>query len=136
MAGWSVARIEEVESVDGPGPSDWKPLRHHFGVRAFGVNAWVAHEAGEVLIEEHDELDEDDGSPGHEELYAITRGRATFTIAGERLDAPAGTLVFIRDSSLVRSAVAEEAGTTVLCVGGWPERAFEASEWELRRVEQ
>jgi hypothetical protein len=134
--GWSATTIGDVPTQpDGPGPADWKPLRHHFGIRAFGTNAWVATEAGQELIEEHDEV-EDDGSPGHEELYAITRGRATFTIAGERLDAPAGALVFLRDPTLVRSAVAEEPGTTVLCIGGWAERAFEPSDWELRRVEQ
>ena len=134
--GWAAARLGDLPTLDGPGPADWKPLRHHFGVRAFGVNAWVATEDGQELVEEHDELDEveGDGSGGHEELYAITAGRAVFTIGGERVDAPAGTLVFIRDPALVRSAVAEEAGTTVLAVGGWPGRAFEPSEWELRRV--
>jgi hypothetical protein len=137
MAGWSVAGLDDVATVaNGPGPADWKPLRHHFGIRAFGVNAWVATEDGQELVEEHDELDsEEDGPGGHEELYAITAGRAVFTVDGTSVDAPAGTLVFVRDPALVRSAVAETAGTTVLCVGGWAERAFEPSEWEVRRVE-
>ena len=136
MAGWQTTHLTEIATVDdGPGPADWKPIRHHFGIRAFGVNAWIASEAGQELIEEHDELDSDeDGPGGHEELYAIVSGRAVFFVDGSRLEAPAGTLVFVEDPSLVRSAVAEEVGTTVLCVGGWAERAFEPSEWELRRV--
>jgi hypothetical protein len=97
------------------------------------VNAWVASEADQELVEEHDELEED-GTAGHEELYAITAGHAVFTVDGERVDAPAGTVLFVDDPALVRSAVALEAGTTVLCVGGWPDRAFEPSEWELRRL--
>jgi hypothetical protein len=134
MAAWSATTIDEVTGLDGPGASDWKPLRHHFGIRAFGVNAWVAGEAGQELVEEHDEVLEE-GAGGHEELYAITRGRATFTVDGERVDAPAGTIVHVGDPRLIRSAVAEEPGTTVLCVGAEPGKAFEPSDWELRRVE-
>jgi hypothetical protein len=134
--GWEAASLEDIETApNGPGPADWKPLRHHFGVRAFGVNAWVASEAGQELVEEHDEIDEvEEGAGGHEELYAITAGSATFTIGGEQVEAPAGTILFIRDPALVRSAVAGEAGTTVLAVGGWPDRAFEPSDWETRRL--
>ena len=33
------------------------------------------------------------------------------------MDAPAGTVVAVRDPALVRSVVAVEAGTTVLAVG-------------------
>lgn len=133
MAGWSVAAIEEIASVDGPGASDWKPLRHHFGIRAFGFNAWIADHAGQELVEEHDEVVED-GAGGHEEVYAITRGRATFTVDGERVEVPAGSILHVADPRLVRSAVAGEPGTTVLCVGAEPGVAFTPSEWELRRV--
>jgi hypothetical protein len=132
--GWTAVAIDDVPTQpDGPGPAAWKPLRHHFGIRSFGTNAWIAHRAGEILIEEHDEVN-DAGTGGHEELYAITRGRATFVVDGERVDAPAGTLVYVSDPRLVRSAVAEEAATVVLCVGAEPGSAFEPSEWELRRV--
>jgi hypothetical protein len=132
MAGWSVASIDEVEGLDGPGASDWKPLRHHFGIRAFGFNAWIADHAGQELVEKHDEIAGNAG--GHEEVYAITRGRATFTVDGERVEVPAGSVLHVGDPALIRSAVAEEAGTVVLCVGAEPGKAFEPSEWELRRV--
>jgi hypothetical protein len=133
MAGWSATRIDDVESYDGPGDSEWKPLRHHFGIRAFGLNAWIADHAGQELVEEHDEIEGNAG--GHEEIYAITRGRATFTVDGETVDVPAGTILHVADPKLLRSAVAEEPGTTVLCVGAEPGKAFEPSDWELRRVE-
>jgi hypothetical protein len=55
-------------------------------------------------------------------------------VDGQSVDAPAGTLVYVADPRLVRSAVAEEPGTVVLCAGAEPGAAFEPSEWELRRV--
>jgi hypothetical protein len=131
--GWDAARLGDIPNADGNEALEWKPLRHHFGVRAFGVNAWVAREVGEEVVEDHDEL-QPDGAAGHEELYVVTAGRATFTIDGERLDAPAGTVVFVKDPALRRVGVAEEPGTTVVAVGGWPDRAFEASAWELRHL--
>ena len=131
--GWDAAQLADMANADGDDAPAWKPLRHHFGVRAFGINAWIAGAAGEEVVEDHDEL-QPDGAAGHEELYAVTAGRATFTIDGERLDAPAGTIVFVKDPSLRRVAVAEEPGTTVIAVGGWPDRAFEPSAWELRVV--
>ena len=36
------------------------------------------------------------------------------------------------DPDLVRSAVAREAGTTLICFGGTPGEAFEVSPWERK----
>ena len=136
MGGWSSLALDAVPTAeDGPGPADWKPLRHHLGIRAFGTNAWIATEAGQVLIEEHDEVLEE-GTGGHEELYVVLRGRATFTVDGQAVDAPAGTLVHVADPRLSREAVAGERGTTVLAIGAEPGKSFEPSDWELRRVER
>ena len=46
------------------------------------------------------------------------------------MDAPAGTIVFIRDHEVRRGAVSEEEGTIVFAVGGFPGRPFEVSAWE------
>jgi quercetin dioxygenase-like cupin family protein len=119
-------RISEIEPVHAAGLS-WLPLRHLLGVRAFGVNAYTAAAAGDEVIEEHTE----DGL-GHEELYVVLAGRARFTLGGDELDAPAGTLVFLPDPSTLRHAVAQEAGTTVLAVGAKPGEGYEASAWEWR----
>ena len=133
-AGYTSASLDEIPTVpDGPGPADWKPVRHHFGIAAFGINAWVATEADQVLIDEHDELDEP-GTAGHEEIYLVTAGHATFTVDGEAIEAPAGTFVAVRDPALKRSAVAREPGTTVLAVGASPDETFSVSPWESRRL--
>ena len=124
--------IDAIPVHDGPGPAEWKPVRHHLGLTAFGVNAWTATAAGQVLIEEHDELEDDTGA--HEELYLVTSGRARFRVGGGELDAPAGTIVAVPDPATRRSAVAESAGTTVFCVGAAAGRGFEVSPWERRRL--
>jgi tetratricopeptide (TPR) repeat protein len=97
-------------------------------VSAFGVNAYWAESAGDELIEEHDELGS--GAGGHEELYVVLGGAARFTVAGEEFEAAPGTVVFIRDPAARRGAVATEADTTALAVGGAPGRAYEVSPWE------
>jgi tetratricopeptide (TPR) repeat protein len=126
MSGYAVTRIDEVEEFsDGRVPS--RPVRHHLGIRSFGVNAFVAREAGDRLINEHDEADE---GAGQEELYLVQRGRATFELDGERVDAPAGTLVFARPE-VKRTAFAEEPGTALLAIGGTPGQAYEALGWEV-----
>ena len=93
----------------------------------FGVNAWTAAAAGDALIEAHDETST--GAGAHEELYLVLTGRATFTIAGEELDAPSGTLVLI-DVGTRRSAVAAEPDTTVLVLGGRPGAVLPVSPFE------
>jgi tetratricopeptide (TPR) repeat protein len=66
----------------------------------------------------------------HEEVYVVLSGRATFTLGEETLDAPTGTVVFIRDPLIKRHARAEEPGTAVLAVGGPRDAAYEPSAWE------
>jgi hypothetical protein len=119
-----VAHIDELDAVPGPGSLTWRPVRAHFGLRAFGCNAYTAEEPGVDVVEPHDE-DED---AAHEELYFVARGMAEFRIDGESFDAPAGTYVFVPDPASNRHAVAREAGTTVLSFGGPP--VFEPSAWE------
>ena len=100
------AALEDVESLRTRDGYDWHSIRHHFDVRGFGVNANVAVEPG-VIVEEHDETH---GDGGQEELYVVLSGHATFTLEGEEVDAPTGTLVFVRDPAVKRAAVAHEAG--------------------------
>ena len=109
--------------------ADWKPLRHHLGVGAFGVNAWTAAGEGGIVIERHDETDD-----GHEELYVVVRGSARFTVAGDEIDAPAGTLVFLPDPAVTREAVSTAPDTLVLAVGAARGRVFAPSGWEARAL--
>jgi hypothetical protein len=97
------------------------------------VNGWIGHSRGHEVIEEHDELPSG-GTDGHEELYLVTRGTARFRVGDHEFDAPPGTLVHVADPSLVRSAVAVEAGTTVVAIGATPGQPFKVSPWEQREL--
>lgn len=119
-----VLKLDEVEGVPVFGTLVWKPVRRTLGVTAFGINAYTAANAGDEVVEDHDET-----TLGHEEIYAVVSGHATFTVDGEEVDAPAGTLVFLDDPRQRRAARAVEAGTTVLAIGGRPS-AHEISAWE------
>ena len=124
MSGYEVVHIDELESfpVDEEGLT-WRPIRRRFDIRGFGVNAYTAERDGQRVVEEHRETN------GHEELYVVIAGRATFTLDGEEHDAPAGTLVHCPPDTL-RSAFAAEPGTTVLGIGAKPGEVFEPSGWE------
>ena len=125
MSGYAVARLDEIGELDD-GRCPLRPVRHHFGITSFGVNAWTARDAGDRIINEHDESEQD----SDEELYLVMQGRATFELDGERVDAPAGTLVFARPG-VTRTAFAEEAGTTIIALGGTPGKAYEPNGWEV-----
>ena len=127
MADYEVAQLDEIDEVDD-GRCPMRPVRHHFGITAFGVNAWTAREAGDRIINEHDEAN--GGENSQEELYLVQRGRATFELDGRRIDAPAGTLVFAR-AAVKRTAFAEEPGTTIVAMGGTPGKAYESFGWEI-----
>src|SRR5215471_9418970 len=99
--------MEPIPVVDGT--LLWKPLRRTLDIEAFGMNAYVAPNAGDDVVEEHTE-----STLHHEEVYVVLSGRATFTLEGETLHAPVGTVVFIRDPLIKRHARAEEPGTQVL----------------------
>jgi quercetin dioxygenase-like cupin family protein len=117
-------RLDDVEGIPVFGTLVWKPVRKTLGVTAFGINAYTAAAAGDEVVEEHTEE-----ALGHEEIYAVIRGRATFTVDGEDVDAPAGTLVYLDDPTQKRHAIAKEAGTTVLAIGGKP-GVHDISPWE------
>ena len=123
---WQSIHLDEIEPIPVVnGALLWRPVRRALDIGAFGINAYVAPQAGDDVVEEHTE-----SSLGHEEVYVVLSGRATFTLDDETLDAPAGTVVFIRDVNVTRHARAEEPGTSVLAVGGPREAAYEPSPWE------
>jgi tetratricopeptide (TPR) repeat protein len=126
--GWEATRLAELESIPLFDGIVWHPVRRRLGIRAFGINAYTAEQVGQQVVEEHDEAA--GGAAGHEELYVVVSGRATFTIGDDTLDAPAGSLVFISDPRLRRKAIAEEDGTLVLAIGAEPGAAYEISPWE------
>ena len=122
-----VAHASEVPAVPAPVEGlTWRPVRRHLGITSFGTNAYTAASPGDLVVEPHDE-DE------FEELYVVLSGAARFTVDGETIDAPVGTLVLVTPPSQ-RVAHATEPGTTVLAVGAVPGRAYAVSEWEERWI--
>ena len=125
MSGYAVAHLNEIDEIDD-GRCPLRAVRHHFGITAFGVNAWTGRDAGDRIINEHDESEPD----SNEELYLVLRGRAVFELDGDRVVAPAGTFVFARPG-VKRTAFAEEPETTIIALGGTPGEAYEPHGWEL-----
>jgi tetratricopeptide (TPR) repeat protein len=126
MDGYEIARLEEIEERDD-GRCPFRAVRHHFGITSFGATAWTAPSAGDRILNEHDETDDD---PDGEELYVVLSGHARFELEGESRDAPAGTFVAV-GAGVRRTAFAEEPGTTILAVGGASGRAYVPSGWEV-----
>lgn len=124
MSAYEVAHLDELERfpVDDEGLV-WRPVRRRLGIEAFGCNAYTAEKAGDRVVEEHSEQN------GHEELYFVAGGRATFLLEDKEFDAPAGTFVFARPGTK-RGAVAAEPGTTILAIGAKAGVPHEVSKWE------
>jgi hypothetical protein len=122
--------LDEIPVVETKEEAPWRPIRHHLGVRAFGVNAWVGRREGDEVIEDHRETEGD--AAAHEELYLVLRGRAAFTVEEEEIEAPPGTLVHVPDPAARRRGVALEPDTEVLAIGAPPGAAFAVSPWERR----
>ena len=123
--GARVIRIDEVASLPVlHGELQWHPLRHTLDIQAFGMNAYTAAKAGDLVVEEHTEE-----ALGHEEVYVVLAGRATFTLDGEEVEAPKGTIVHVPDPAVKRGATGAK-GTTILAIGAKPGEAFTPSGWE------
>jgi tetratricopeptide (TPR) repeat protein len=125
MAGYAVAHLDEIEEFGDAG-CHYRPIRHHLGITAFGATAWSAGAAGDRVINERDE----DDPTADQELFLVLRGHAMFELDGDRVDAPAGTLV-LAPPRMKRTASAIEEGTTILAMEGTPGKAYEARGWEL-----
>ena len=71
---WTSIRLDDITPITVAGDLQWRPLRRTLGVQAFGINAYVAPHAGDTVVEEHTEA-----TLGHEEVYVVLSGRATFS---------------------------------------------------------
>ena len=126
VAGWKAVRLDDVEAVPWRGSElTWRPLRHALGAQIAGISAYTAEHDGQDVVEAHTERD--DGR-GHQEVYVVLRGSATFTLDGEPLDAPAGTVVLV-EPHVHRHAIAREPHTAVLAFGGPTSFEPSADEW-------
>ncbi|HEX3332041.1 MAG TPA: hypothetical protein VHS27_19110 [Gaiellales bacterium] len=125
---YRVAHLDDLDRIAVAG-GQYRPIRRRLGVRAFGINAYTAEKAGQQVVEQHTE-GAGGGSGRQEELYMVVAGHADFTVAGETIDAPAGTMVFVPDVNAKRGAVATADGTTVLVVGGPADSPIPTSPFE------
>ena len=126
--GYSVLSIPEMTEPEEGAERRFTRLRAELGVRSFAINAVRAAAAGTELVREHDETGP--GADRHEELYLVIAGGATFTVAGEEIDAPCGTAVFVGDPETKRGAVAKEDGAIIAIVAGRPGEPFRPSPSE------
>jgi tetratricopeptide (TPR) repeat protein len=125
VSGYKVTRFDELEAIPVAEGLVWHPVRRRLGITAFGINAYTAEEVGGHVVERHTEE-----QLGHEEVYLVVSGRARFLLGDDVVDAPAGTMVFLRDPAVQREATAEEPDTLVLAIGGKPGAPYETSAWE------
>jgi quercetin dioxygenase-like cupin family protein len=120
----NLAHIDELDAIEMQDGFVWRPVRRRFGIQAFGTNAYTPGASGQV-VEEHTEQ-----VYGHQEIYLVLRGRVRFTVDGNDHELGPGQLVFLRDPSLRRAAVALTDDAAVLAVGGKPGAPHEVSAWE------
>ncbi len=121
---YTVSSLDDLKSAPIPGQAQWHTIRSQLGISSFGINAWTANEDGQRIIGEHDET-----GNGHEELYVVLSGTATFTVDGDEIEAPQGTFVHVAEPAVKRAATGAQ-GTTILVIGAKPGEAFTPSGWE------
>jgi quercetin dioxygenase-like cupin family protein len=123
VSGYTILDLGELEAFPyhQRGGQKMLPIERTLDYRAAGINGWTG-DPGEPLVPEHTE------DSGEEELYVVVRGRASFTVDGTHIDAPAGTLIHVL-SGETRAAVSEEAGTIIVVIGGTIGEARKPSGW-------
>jgi uncharacterized cupin superfamily protein len=126
VSAYRKANLDEIAAEKWP---HWIPVRHFFGIDAFGVNAYRA-KAGATAVPEHDETES-----GHVELFYVATGSARFTIGGEEVDAPAGTFVYIEDAAATRAAQATADDTVVVAMGSSRGKPYEVLGWDTKYLE-
>jgi quercetin dioxygenase-like cupin family protein len=120
----NIAHIDELDAIEMPDGFVWRPVRRRFEIRGFGVNVYTPGRSGRV-VESHTEENLE-----HEEIYLVLRGRVRFTVGDDQHELGPGQLVFVRDPTLRRGAVALSDDAAVLALGGKPGQPFEISAWE------
>jgi len=129
----SILHFDDIEPVETDlVEAQWKPVRHAFGITAFGTNAYLARHPGDLLIEDHSE------GAGVEELYVILRGEVEFLLERENGEdetilVRSGTLIGV-PPHLGRAARAVTADAAVLAIGAVPGKPFVVSDWEKTRL--
>jgi len=121
--GWQVAVVKDIPPVKADWPQEWKSVRHHLGISAFGINA-VSKATGETLTPAHDELESN-----QQEVFFVHEGEATAILDGHEVIVRTGEIVAV-EPHVTRSFVARATPTTLLIVGAPVGAAYELPGWE------
>ena len=125
---YRILDLEEAALAAGDDDRRRVALRKDLDIGSFGINAVYQAKAGGNVIGEHDENGPFAG--GHEELYLVIEGGCTFTIDGDEVEVPAGSVAYVGDPASKRKAVATADGTIVVAIGGRPGEAYRLSPYE------
>ena len=125
----NLAHIDELDAIELPDGFVWRPVRRHFEIRAFGVNAYTAREGGRPDrrgAHARAQLE-------HEEIYLVLRGRAR-----SRSTATSTSSAQVSSSSSATRAAArrgrDDDDAVVLALGGKPgERTRSRVGGDVRR---
>ena len=118
MNGFTLKRIDELASIHHGAV---KLAGDELGVQAFGLQV-LDLPPGFADYPEHDHVQD-----GQEEVYVVLDGSAELTVAGERVEANAGSLVWVEPASK-RKLVAGPKGVRVLAIGCAPGSGYERPE--------
>ena len=110
---YSVVDVADLPTVWGT----FKFVRHHLGVRAFGLSQ-IDFPPGKVGSE-HDERES-----RQEEVYLTLSGAGTLEVDGETVEMKAGRYVLVPPESKRRPAAGPE-GMSFLVIGGVPGDVYE-----------
>ncbi len=115
MEAFRVRAIDELASIHGGAV---KLAGAELAVESFGLQV-LDFPAGFAHYPEHDHAED-----GQEEVYVVLRGAADFELDGERVEAAAGTLVWVAPGTRRRLEPGAE-GVRILAIGCSPGRAYE-----------
>jgi mannose-6-phosphate isomerase-like protein (cupin superfamily) len=118
----TLLRLSDVP-VTATDEGRWQALNGPLGVTTFGVNA-VVLDPGEEIDIEHDET-----SSRHQEVYVVVTGRAVFSVGTEEVQAGPGDVVAVADPGERRSYRALEPGTRIVCFGAGPGAEHPYGDW-------
>jgi mannose-6-phosphate isomerase-like protein (cupin superfamily) len=115
MNGFTLKQIDQLSSINHGAV---KLAGDELGVRWFGLQV-LDFPAGFTDYPEHDHAGD-----GQEEVYVVLAGSAEFTVAGERVEAHAGSLVRV-DPEARRTLLPGADGVRLLAIGCAPGGAYQ-----------
>lgn len=115
MGDYTVKRIDEMEAAFRGG---FRRARAELGVESFGMQI-IEMPPGYGGYPEHDHAGD-----GQEEVYVVLEGTAEAEVAGKRIVADAGCMLWVSPASR-RRLLPGPYGARVLAIGRAPEGAYE-----------